>query len=394
MRRCSPGFCSCPLSPVRGTRKNGGEAKRGTSGALGGLLLALGLALAPAVHAAPVLGTGRQVGGLTVFRDHAKPTLWYYAPGKLVVKTASDGAPETSFMILRYTGNATTGTSGEIRYHSYLSFKVGWEAQGPKVSEALAALRRESPSAQLLPVPIQKALTGVVFTPLEGGSAKVIAGGALLEDGAPETSGPFFEKSVLLCPDEVSSEALWGILKAGAAPVALNCELKALVYDQFPKAPEGGGALPDPTLQTVATDGVSVTIDGAKYPTRLVRAELGGTAPKEYALLQLLCFDFDDGLRPDLYSKSVEIEATGVIGATLRRTIRFRAENAFASAATFKFDAAVNLKKPYRYRILTVSKTGKQTTGAWRAGKPWPVALDITSPPEEQPKLRPRRREP
>jgi hypothetical protein len=354
--------------------------------------LALGLSL-PTL-AAPVLGTGRQVGGLTVFRYHAKPTLWYYAPGKLVIKTASDGAPEASFTILRYTGNATSGTSGAIRYHSYLDFKIGWEAQGPKVSEALTLLRRENASAQLLPVPIQKAALGVVFTPLEGGSARTISGGALLEDGKPETSGPFFEKSVLLCPDEVSSEALWGILKAGAAPVALNCELKALVYDQFPKAPEGSTQLPDPTLQTVATDGVSVTIDGAKYPTRLVRAELGGTAPKEYALLQLLCFDFDEGLRPDLYSKSAEIEASGVTGAVLRRTVRFRSENAFASVATFKFDAAVNLKKPYRYRILTVSKTGKQTTGAWRAGKPWPVALDITSPPEEQPKLRPRRREP
>jgi hypothetical protein len=214
----------------------------------------------------------------------------------------------------------------------------------------------------------------------------------LIEDGKSETSGPFWEKSVLLCPDEVSSEALWGTLKAGSAPVALNCELKALAYDQPPNKPEGGGAIPGPTLRTVAVDGVSVAIDGARYPARLVRAELGGTAPKEYAWLQVLCFDFEEQLRPDLYSKSVEIEASGVTGAVLRRSIRFRADNPAASIALFKFDAAVNLKKTYRYRIVTVAKNGRQTTGAWRTGNAWPVALDITSPPDEQPKLRPRRK--
>ena len=343
-----------------------------------------------AASAFPVLANTLKAGGLTVFRDHAQSGLYYYAPGKLVLKAAADGSPEASYLILRYQGSAVSGDSGAIRWHSYLDFKVGWEAQGPKILAAQAELRKTNPAAQLIALPIQSSACTVVFTPLEGGAARTISGGTLVEDGKASTEGAFFEKSILLCPDEVSGEALWGILKAGGTPLAMNCELKALAYDQAPVKPEDGGSIPEPTLKTVTADGVSVSLDATKYPYRLVRTELGASAPKEYAILQVLCFDFESELRRDLFSRSVELEATSVTGKVLRRTVRFRADNAAACVATFRFDAAVSLKQPYRYRIRSLSKSGKETVGTWKAGKLWPIALDITSPPEERPKFTPR----
>jgi hypothetical protein len=248
----------------------------------------------------------------------------------------------------------------------------------------LAALQKLNPANQLIAVPVRKSKCSVVFTPLEGGATRTISGGALVEDGKPDMGAPFFEKSVLLCPDEVSSEAIWGIMKAGGTPVSLNCELEAEVYDKFPPKPAAGEKTPEPILATIASDSVSVSIDREKYPARFTRGDLGATAPKEYAVMQVLCFDFADEIRPDLFSRSVEIESTGVTGKTLRRQVRFRADNPAASVATFRFDAAVSLKQPYRYRILTVGTSGKQTVGNWQTGKPWPVALDITTQPGEK----------
>lgn len=335
-------------------------------------------------RAVPVLETGRQIGSLTVYRDHLKPNLYYYGPGKLQLKTGVDGAPDVSFQILRYTGNATSGDSGTIRFHSYLGFRVGWEAQGDKIKATLAALQKASPGCQLIGMPVRKSKCTVAFTPLEGGATRTISGGALVEDGKADSSGPFYEKSVLLCPDEVSSEAIWGIMKAGGTPVSLNCELEAEVYDKLPPKSAPGEKAPEPELMTISSDSVSVALDREKYPTRFTRGDLGATAPKEYAIVQLLCFDFADEIRPDLFSKTVEIESTGVTGKILRRQVRFRADNPAASVATFRFDAAVSLKQPYRYRILTVGTSGKQTVGNWQTGKPWPVALDITTQPGEK----------
>jgi hypothetical protein len=312
--------------------------------------LALGISCGTAA-AFPVLANTVQAGGLTLYRDHAQPNLYYYAPGKLLLKTADDGSSEANYMVLRYQGSAVTGDSGTFRWHSYLDFKVGWEAQGPRIQTAQKEIRKQNPLAQLIALPIQSSACTVVFTPLEGGTARTISGGTLVEDGKTETGGAFFEKTILLCPDEVSGEALWGILKSGGTPVAMNCELKALAYDQAPVKPESGGSFPEPTLKTVTVDGVSVSIDAAKYPYRLARTDLGASAPREYAILQVLCFDFESELRQDLFSRSAELEATSVTGKVLRRTVRFRADNAAACVATFRFDAAVSLRQPYRYRI-------------------------------------------
>lgn len=337
-----------------------------------------------AAGATPVLSTARLVGSLTIYADHAKPNLYYYAPGKLQMKIGADGAPDVTFLILRYTGNAASGNSGTINFHSYLSFHVGWEDQSAKIKTALGQLQVRNKTAQLLPLPIRKSLSSVIAMALEGGLLRTISGGSFVEEGKPEEAGNFTEKSVLLCPDSLSSEAFWDIMQAGRSPIALNCELKAEVFEQPPSKSGLHGEVSKPVLITVATDSVSIALDPKKHPSRFIRGDLGESAPKDYPVMQILCFDFANNNRPNLFSKSIEIEATGVTGKILRRVVRFRASNPAASVAIFRFDAAVSLKKPYRYRILTVDEKGNSVEGKWQTGKPWPVALDITTQPDEK----------
>jgi hypothetical protein len=141
---------------------------------------------------------------------------------------------------------------------------------------------------------------------------------------------------------------------------------------------------PDPRV--VLADTLAVTVDAARYPERFKQIDINESVPANYAALSVYCYDFNNDLRPDLYEKVAEIQAKSVTGAPLTVRAAFSKSSPDVCSATIRFGFAVSLKDPYTYRIREISASGEEKVKPWQAGRPWSQMLDVTTPPEEQPK--------
>jgi hypothetical protein len=324
---------------------------------------------------------------MTVYRDHARRELFYFLPGKLVLPTLPDGAPDLSFLILRHVGRSATGDSGTISVRSYLTINVRFASQAAAARLAESELRRTIPGARLVPLPIRKTQCRLAVALVDDAATKVYLDGRVEADPgdssrmAPTTTaGAFAQKSILIAPDADTAQALWKVFSAGQAPLSLTCTLLAPAYDEPPEDKE-----PPPPLRPVYSDSLPIVADFARWPERLARIELGTTAPKEYAFLEVLCFDFAAETPAPLFSRTVEVEATAALGGVLRRRISFPASAPDRCVARLRFDAPVALDRPYRYRVRDTTRSGETHTGPWLPGKPWSIAIDITGPSSTDP---------
>jgi len=114
--------------------------------------------------------------------------------------------------------------------------------------------------------------------------------------------------------------------------------------------------------------------------------DLNDQVPANYAALSIYCYDFNNATRPDLAEKTIEIEAISVTGKPIRLERTFSAASPDVYSAPARFQFAVSLKKPYRYRVREVSADGREQLSPWRDGKPWSQILDVTTPAAERPK--------
>jgi len=370
--------------------------------ALLGLAFAV-LAGGPAA-AQPILGASRDVAGLQVYPDDKDTRLFYYAPGKLTIGKDADGRPELSFLQTRYTGTTATGDRGQFRTKSILSFRVRRPAvDGNLVAAAKAKLVGERRSVRdLIPLPIRRIDTTLNYTPLtdagEMKDTKPAGTGALEAAGDPADEGVWIERIYTLLPDDLTSQALWQALSSGKVILSLSYSyqtagIKAGDTGAAVKGNVPGGASvptgdkPKEGVYVALADTLVVTVDARHLPECLKKVDLNERVPANFAALSIYCYDFNNGIRPDLAEKTVEIQANSVTGKPVMLQVRFSSSTPDLYSASPHFQFAVSLKQPYRYRLREVSAEGVERVGAWRDGKAWAEMLDVTTPADQRPKL-------
>jgi hypothetical protein len=72
-----------------------------------------------------------------------------------------------------------------------------------------------------------------------------------------------------------------------------------------------------------ARGAIAIRVDAARWPELFQRVDFNEQAPPGYAVLRLYCYDFKDGLRPELLFKKVDVEATAVGGRTVSLSTKF-----------------------------------------------------------------------
>ncbi len=356
----------------------------------------------------PVLASAKTFGGIMVYADSKSSTTWYYAPGKLAIAQDKNNKPDISFLQMRYTGTAATGDQGQFRTRSILSFRILMNSPG-SLSAARAAMKNARLNVrQLRPLVIRRMETNLNYTPLAPSSSapdqaddkteKPIGAGDLQAgDKAPAGDEYWTERIYTLSPDDATSQALWEAFQTGKVLLSLSYAFFAdgILADTTPiisgnvKIP---GLLDDKDKtqggsQLIAADVVAVSVDAKTLPDRFRKIDINDSVPASYAVLSVYCFDFNNALRPDLYEKAVEIQATSVTGKPLLKTVRFSktAPDVYSSAVKFQF--AVSLRDPYKFRIHEINNDGEETISAWHLGKSWSKMLDVTTPEAERPQL-------
>ena len=115
-----------------------------------------------------------------------------------------------------------------------------------------------------------------------------------------------------------------------------------------------------------------------RWPDLVRRIDLNEQLPPDYPSLLVYCYDFRDALDDSLYAKIVEVQATGVAGRPVSVGLTFSRSQPELYAQSVRFPYAVQLARPYRYRILEITRDGDERTGAWIERDSWVSMLDVT----------------
>ena len=355
----------------------------------------------------PDLRTARAIGPLTVCLDDARRGVAYYFPGDILLAVGDQGRPDLHLLQMRYTGTSVAGDRGVILHHSVFSFRV---RLAQPTAEALQAARRALGITDLQPLPITRMETGLVYAPIgdadEQAKPTALPPGhfeADSEDGLSTSTSYWRERVYTLSPDDLNSQVLWDTLQKGQTIVSVGYafftsgvgsekplteltgspELVAEMRRRLDAASPGGRReAPDHLVRAGA---LAIEIDAQKWPDLLSKVDLNESLPPEYAVLEVRCYDFNNALRPDLAAKQVEIEAEAIDGESTTISATFDAAQPDLCVRNLRFQVAVRLDRPYRFRITDVTSDGTTDVGPWTERESWSQLLDVTSAAQPAP---------
>jgi hypothetical protein len=366
---------------------------RATLGAAVAVAIACGAA--GAAHAAPDLRKGSDAGPLRVYPDDRNGWRFYYPPGDLVFAASADGKPDLLFVQMAYSGTAVSGDQRAVLHRNVLSFGV--EMQGPSPADVRAARAALPRGADLRPLPIRKLEAALVYATAGAPQETQLPEGHFQsseEEDAPATSF-WSERSYSLGLDNASAELFWDAMHTGQGVISIAYAFLAdgippdRALDELEGTPKLVASLEKQIAEKdgeKAAEGVLVKagatalqVDAARWPDLFKRVEFSGNVPPGYAILDVRCYDFSDGTRPDLFERRLEIDAEGVSGSRVRLVTTFGDSEPDLYARTLRFPFAVRLDRPYRYRVTELRRDGEEAEGEWRQAASWSRLLDITS---------------
>jgi hypothetical protein len=140
----------------------------------------------------------------------------------------------------------------------------------------------------------------------------------------------------------------------------------------------------DAEQRLVRAGAVGVRVDARRWPELFQQIDFNEQMPPGYAVLRIYCYDFTNGLRPDLLFKKVEVEAESVGGRSIPIEAKFLFTQPEVYRRSARFPFAVRLDRPYRYRVSTAARDGTQDVGEWRERTEWAPVLDVTTGAEAE----------
>ncbi len=362
-----------------------------------GFLLAL--LAAGAAAAQPVLSTRQRLHGCDIYQDHHNKKLFYYSPPEIVLKKENGGQPVFTLLQMRYTGTHLYSDKDFKGFLNLLYLSVEMAQPGAdvfgKIKQSLGG------KVELRPMPVRQ-FNGELIIPLGDAAAanekyrKVSAGG--VDAGSGSGSGNVFwqERSYTMRLENAEAQLLWDQVATGKLGISFSYAFYAEAipgtvgqakYEgqaDFVEEMESGmpeGAVFDSTLNTylVKANTFPIYIDVNQWPACLKKVDINEELPPAYASFEVRCYDFSDGLRPDLFKKIVEIKAFGAAKEYITVKTDFSRNKSDLSSQTARFQYAVRLDQPLEYRVTEINVNGEKTTTQWMQKKSWAEVIDVTT---------------
>src|SRR5262245_55519298 len=371
-------------------------------------VIAMAGAMLVATHAfaAPDLASRRPVGPLLVYGDDQRTDLFYYGPPEIRLATGPDGQPDFSFLQMRYTGNVTSQDRGLVLHRSLITIGVLLPSYPREVlAQVSRSLGAGGRGVELRPLPIRRLEAALVYASVGGTdtATRTLSGGRFGGVGSAKDAGEAYwsERTFTIGLDSLTAQVFQAALEAGQIVMSLGYafvadgrlaaepwgsvdgprELTEALSRELSTSASGDSAGRDSVSRRVVRPGaIRVGVDLRRWPGLLRRVDLDGRTPEGFPALEVYCYDFRDGRRPDLYEKRVEIEAESVGGESVRLGAVFARAHPDVWRASVRFPVAVKLARTYRYRVSEIRPDGTSATGAWREGRGWVALLDLTTP--------------
>ncbi len=368
---------------------------------------------AASTWALPDLSTQQTIHSITVTQDHSDSHVFYFWPGAIDVATrSSDGGPELALSLARYSGSVVRNDAGETSLRANLYLRLQMASIEPDLLDHVRAQLYQDTGrpVTLRPMPVNRLDASLMLPMVDGEGDSQIDVNAVVESVGQEAGQtPFWTERDMFIPlDARTAELLEHQLRDGALAMSLNYSVVSRVYDSTQAAGEletsGSGELAEgfddeldealaqieaaaaaqtPALISIAANAVPISVDANRFPDRIQRYDIDAALPPSYPSLTVYCYDFREQLRPDLFEKSVEIQAIGVAGGVTTYTTRFNNYQPDLYAQTIKFPFAVDLRQPYRWRSHEILNTGEQLSSAWQQSDSWVGIIDASSTAEQ-----------
>jgi hypothetical protein len=353
----------------------------------------------------PVLTFKKTSENIDFYRDLKDTTLYYFAPDELTLGLEKDGKPMFQLVEMRYTGTSLAGDQGEKSFINIVQLTI--LLKNRNATQLNTAKLTLGKNAKIQPLSL-KNIEGTLFIPAAMGDKMQRVGttNSLEGNENEKTEGLWQEKTYTLRLDNAGAQLLWEQVEKGQLAISFAYNFYAdAIAEHFTGNMDMQGdsaflaTMQDvkeeamtidstPTLNLVRSAAFAINIDPKQWPETLRKVDINESdgAPPGYAVLELKCFDFSNGLRPDLYQKSVEIEATGINGTIVKeKGFRFSQAKPNQTNHQVRFKFAVILGKPIRYRVTEVDQNGKTTQKPWQYTAKWATLIDVTSPVKAQP---------
>jgi len=351
--------------------------------------------------AQPDLSSKEIIQDMAIYRDSELPNKFYYAPLSFQLDRDVDGKPNFSFVRMTHLNGRARDLEAP-KQSSVIQFTIEPKYLEQSRLQEIRSMLKERICAQckilFVPAPIRKTEASLIYTNLDTEKSTLVESN---HHSAPKTkrfSERWTSKTFTIRPDVFTSQVLWdafknnkGILSVAYGIWTLGDHADEVTYDfsgpkeledvfiQMNKGTNDSTETRKKNEALINAGAFQITIDQEAWPDQLKEIDFGSTLSPRYGLVDVYCHDFVDNIRPDLLAKLVEFEATGVGNGTVKTEMQFSKAHPDVYAYAIKFEYAIRLDHPLRYRVIEISETGEITTGEWIKKENWNSIIDISS---------------
>lgn len=329
-----------------------------------------------------LLSSKRLINGINVYQDISQKNKYYYGPNKLQLSTDTEGKPKFQLISMRYTGTQLTGDRAEKRFTNLLQFNLSLP---PIASTDLQAIRTQlGAKAQLLPIAIQNMDVVIVSgVTTDGNAENKWRKHASIQSESNAEKGMFWtERSFVLPLNNYEAQILWDQYQNGRVALSVNYAFYAPVVQVVEESLSvvGDSVLvkklknqigqierdTQATNELIQADAFNILVDVAQYPEALKQIDINeNSIPPAYPSIEIKCFDFSLGIRPDLAFKRIYVQGTSVNGQQVEEKIKFSSGDRDLTTQFLAFRYAVRMDLPIRYKILEYGFDGNSHESAW-----------------------------
>lgn len=357
----------------------------------------------------PLIASSKIMNGHKIFSDKKKGNLYYYVPFDYKLVVDKDGRPEFSLIQMRYTGTHVSADAGVAKYNNLLQFRVAVDAmQQKEITKLKELLKKKQSNAELRQLPVKKFSSVLVFarsselnTP-DSGYVIRNSYSEMTDESTSVNNSYWTDRIITFRLNNIDAELVEAALKnhgslmsfsyamysafseSGLKDAYVNGDkdIDKRVKDFFTSEAENKKDSAAHLL-LVKANAINLNVDIDAWPSIVQKIDINEKVPARYPLFDVYCYDFNNDLRPDLYSKKIEIKAASVNGSSITSVITFRQSQPDIYAKSLRFIYAARFDKPFYYRVTEVNNEGESVTFEWNEKKNWSELIDITSSPEK-----------
>lgn len=329
-----------------------------------------------------------------IYGDFENPDLYYYSPRGISILRDSDAKPDINVLMLRQVGSNVDERLGHYRFNNIIQVRIGVQYPSSdridSIGKDICHRTKDCGSMELRPLPFKR-INCSIHVAGDNQESDTIKG--VIESSEIEYerwSTRLFTAKL----DNIQAQLLEKALQLGQSTVHLNYAISSSVKYKNDGLDVSGGGLIDSSLVKgikkmvkentvevdieIVSDAILLSADLKRFPDLINKIDVNTSCPPGYAALEVRCYDFSDGEEDAYFMKKVEIEGRGIAGGKISTTVDFKESVPDVQVQNIRFQFAIDLKKPFRYRIVKYFDDKKPEYDPWIERENWNELIDIS----------------